>query len=152
MRNLKLLSGVLLLLVGLWFSACSKKGEKPAAPTIEVIHIGTHDLQSEGLFYLGEDAHFEVNINAPARVEKIDLEINQVSGYATFRLTKTYQGEYVGKKQILSFQDYPQIPLGEAIGTYNFRLSVTDQQGQVGSINKEITVDMREGGPIEHEH
>jgi hypothetical protein len=144
-----LLVGALLLL----FSSCSKEKEKPAAPTIEVVHLGIHEAEEDGIFYLGEEGHFEVNIKAPGRIKKIELEIDQESGYGIFSLSKVYEGDYVGKKEVPGFQDYPVIPEGEPIGAYSFHLKVTDQEGQVASLDEPITVKAGDGsGEHEHEH
>lgn len=134
------------------FSSCSKENAKPAPPTIEVVHLGIYDAASDGIFYLGEEGHFEVNITAPGRIEKIDLEIHQESGYGLYTLTHTYTGEYVGKKEVRGFQDYPIIPLGQAIGAYSFHLKVTDQQGQVTSLDRNITVEVSDGTNPGHQH
>ncbi|MFT3750440.1 MAG: DUF4625 domain-containing protein [Agriterribacter sp.] len=135
------------------FSSCSKESEKekPAAPTIEVVHLGAHISSGEDVFYLGQEGHFEVNIAAPGRIRSIELEIDQKSGYATFSLTKNYT-DYVGKKEVLGFQDYPLIPEGEAIGDYTFHLKVTDQAGQVGKLERDITVAAGDSTNTGHEH
>ncbi len=134
------------------FSSCSKEDAKPAAPTIEIVHLGIDDGVTDNIFYLGEEGHFEVNINAPGRIEKIDLEIRQASGYGNFTITNTYTGEYVGKKEVLGFQDYPVIPEGQGIGAYSFHLKVTDQQGQAVSVDRNITVEVGDGTNPGHEH
>ncbi|MBW7892962.1 MAG: hypothetical protein H3C48_18430, partial [Chitinophagaceae bacterium] len=55
-----------LLMVNLFFfSSCRKENVKPAPPVIEVVHLGVYDAESDGIFYLGEEGHFEVNITAP---------------------------------------------------------------------------------------
>lgn len=145
----RLLIGFLLLILG----SCSKENDKPGAPSIEVVHLGVYTAEYDGVFYLGEEGHFEVNIKAPARVQKIELLIHQLSGYGTFQLNKTYEGDYVGLKDIKGFADYPVIPQGEAIGSYDFQLKVTDQLGQVTTLEKEITVlPDGEGGGHQHEH
>ncbi len=154
MKNKIIILSVLapLMISGFFFSSCTKEDIKPAAPTIELVHVGSHDMHDESIFYLGEEGHFEVNIHAPAGIDKIELEILQLSGYATFSLTKTYREGYVGKKELPEFQDYPLIPVGEGIGAYNFELSVTDLKGQVTTVEKEVTVALREGEPAEHQH
>lgn len=154
MKNKKYLLNVFLLLsvTVFSFSSCSKEDEKPAAPTIEIVHLGNHDAPDEGTFYLGEEGHFEVNIKAPGRVAKIDLEIRQESGYGIFSLKNVYEGDYVGLKEVLGFHDHPIVPEGQAIGAYSFHLKVTDQQGQTASIDKPITVEVREGEGGEHQH
>ncbi len=134
------------------FSSCSKEDEKPAVPTIEIVHLGIDDGVTDNIFYIGEEGHFEVNINAPGRIEKIDLEIRQASGYGNFTITNTYTGEYVGKKEVRGFQDYPVIPEGQGIGVYSFNLKVTDQQGQVASVDRNITVEVGDGTNPGHEH
>lgn len=134
------------------FSSCSKDEENPAAPTIEVVHLGSHDSPDEGVFYLGEEGHFEVNIKAPGLIEKIELEIRQESGYGTFDLKNEYTGDYVGKKEVLGFHDHPVIPEGQAIGAYSFHLKVTDQKGQVATLDEDITVEAGDGSGGEHEH
>ena len=154
MKDKRFLRYIIMLLsvTILLFSACSKDDAKPAPPTIEVIHLGIDDGVTDNIFYLGEEGHFEVNIKAPARIEKIDLEIRQESGYGNYTITKTYTGEYVGKKEALGFQDYPVIPNGQGIGTYSFHLKVTDQQGQVASIDQNITVEVGDGTDTGHHH
>lgn len=136
----------------LLFSSCSKDEAKPAAPTLEVVHLGSHDAPDEGVFYLGEEGHFEVNIKAPGLIEKIELEIRQESGYGTFSLKKEYKEDYVGQKEILGFHDHPVIPEGQAIGAYSFHLKVTDQKGQVASLDANVTVQPGDGTSGEHEH
>ncbi|MCO5239643.1 MAG: DUF4625 domain-containing protein [Chitinophagaceae bacterium] len=133
-------------------SSCSKENAKPAAPTIEIVHLGIDDGITDNIFYIGEEGHFEVNITAPARIEKIDLEIRQESGYGNFTITKTYTGEYVGKKELRGFQDYPVVPEGQGIGAYSFHLKVTDQQGQVTSVDRSITVEIGDGTHPGHQH
>lgn len=142
----------LLMVNILLFSSCSKENALPAPPTIEVVHLGVYDAESDGIFYLGEEGHFEVNISAPGRIEKIDLEIHQESGYGLYTLTNTYTGEYVGKKEVSGFQDYPIIPLGQAIGAYSFHLRVTDQQGQVTTLDRNINVEVSDGNNPGHQH
>lgn len=133
-------------------SSCSKKDDaKAAAPTIEVVHLGSHDAPDEGVFYLGEEGHFEINIQAPGLIKKIELEIRQESGYATFELKKEYTGDYVGQREVLGFHDHPVIPEGQAIGAYSFHLKVTDQLGQTASLDKSIQVQAGDG-ESEHEH
>lgn len=146
--SVMLLSGLSLFI----FSSCSKDDEKPAAPTIEVVHLGSHEAPDEGVFYLGEEGHFEVNIKAPGLIEKIDLEIRQESGYGTFDLKKEYKEDYAGKIEILGFHDHPIVPEGQAIGAYSFHLKVTDQLGQVATLDKDITVEAGDGTGGEHHH
>lgn len=134
------------------FSSCSKEAEKPAAPSIEIVHLGIDDGVTDNIFYIGEEGHFEVNINAPGRIEKIDLEIHQESGYGNFTIIKTYTGENVGKKEVRGFADYPVIPEGEGIGAYSFHLKVTDQQGQATSVDRNITVEVGDGTAPVHQH
>lgn len=154
MKNKRLLWSVFLLfgVATFLFSSCSKEDAKPSAPTIEVIHLGIDDGITDNIFYVGEEGHFEVNINAPGRIEKIDLEIRQESGYGNFTITKTYAGEYVGKKELRGFEDFPIIPEGQGIGLYSFHLKVTDQLGQVASIDDNITVAVSDGTTPPHQH
>ena len=132
--------------------SCSKENAKPAAPTIEIVHLGIDDGVTDNIFYIGEEGHFEVNINAPGRIEKIEVEIRQESGYGNYTITKTYTGEYVGKKEVRGFADYPVIPEGEGIGAYSFHLKVTDQQGQTVSVDRNITVEVGDGTTPIHQH
>ena len=134
------------------FSSCKKNDVQTAAPTIEVVHLGIRDASDKGIFYLGEKGHFEVNIKAPGLIQKIELEIRQESGYALFDLKKEYTGDYVGKKDLSGFSDYPVIPTGQAIGVYSFHLKVTDQLGQVTNLNETINVKAGDGTNTEHEH
>lgn len=143
----------ILLMVSVFpFLSCSKENPKPASPVIEVVHLGVYDAERDGIFYLGEEGHFEVNITAPGRIEKIDLAIHQESGYGLYTFTTTYTGEYVGKKEVRGFQDYPVIPLGQAIGAYSFHLKVTDHQGQVTSLDRNINVEVSDGNNPGHQH
>ncbi|MBN8857490.1 MAG: DUF4625 domain-containing protein [Sphingobacteriales bacterium] len=134
------------------FTSCTKEKEKPAPPTIEVVHLGSHDASDENVFYLGEEGHFEVNIHAPGLIQKIELEIRQESGYAIFDLKKEYTGDYVGQKEVAGFVDYPVIPEGQAIGVYSFHLKVTDQLGQVANLDENINVEAGDGTNTEHQH
>ena len=153
--NNKSLLWKLLILSGLFitgFSSCKKDTEKPAGPTIEVVHLGIRDVSDVGIFYLGEEGHFEVNIKAPGLIQKIELEIRQESGYALFDLKKEYTGDYVGQRELVGFSDYPIVPEGQAIGEYSFHLKVTDQLGQVANLDEKINVQAGDGTSTEHEH
>lgn len=134
------------------FSSCKKSNTKADAPTIEVVHLGILNAADERIFYLGQEGHFEVNIKAPGLVQKIELEIRQESGYAIFDLKKEYTGDYVGQKNVAGFSDYPVIPDGQPIGEYSFHLKVTDQLGQVASLDSKINVQAGDGTNTEHQH
>ncbi|RQP10182.1 DUF4625 domain-containing protein [Parapedobacter defluvii] len=151
--NRKTLWGVLILLNLSWIalSSCSKEDDvKPAAPKIELIHLGTHDSPDDRIIYRNE-IHFEAKITAEALIQKINLEIIQKSGYGTYSFTKEYTGDYTGQKEIAAFHDHPTLAEDAPIGDYLFRLTVTDQQGQAVSIEEDVTVKVGEGGG-EHEH
>jgi hypothetical protein len=135
-----------------FFSSCKKDSAKPDAPTIDVVHLGILNTADERIFYLGQEGHFEVNIKAPGLIQKIELEIRQESGYAIFDLKKEYTGDYVGQKSVAGFSDYPVIPEGQPIGEYSFHLKVTDQLGQVASLDSKINVEAGDGTNTEHQH
>ncbi|GAB3431606.1 DUF4625 domain-containing protein [Niabella aquatica] len=143
-----LLSGIGLLT----FASCKKDGtDKPAAPTIQLLHLGTHANPDNRIFHLGEENHFEANISAPGLVEKIEVIVQQKSGYGTYSNTKEYKGDYVGQKNVEGFHDHPVIPAGQAIGEYRFTIRVTDQAGQVSKVEETIDVQASDGGGG-HEH
>lgn len=144
--------GLLVLATLFLISSCNKEDRLPALPSIDIVHLGVHDAEHEGVFFLGEEGHFEVNISAPGGIEKIDLEILQKSGYGNFTLTHTYTGDYTGKQEVIGFQDYPLIPEGQGIGIYRFRLQVTDLRGQTAVINRDITVEPGRDDRGEHMH
>lgn len=146
---------LLILSIGLFtISSCSKDKEdpKPAAPTIKLNKLGTHEEPESKVYHINEGGHFEADITAPGLIQKINLEINQVSGYGTYSFKKEYTGDYAGQKEVLAFHDHPLIPEGSPIGEYVFRIIVTDQLGQVGTIESPLTVKVAEGEGGEHEH
>lgn len=121
------------------FSSCKKEDQTPA-PTITLKKLGTHAEPQSKMFHLDEGGHFEADISAPGLVKKIELQINQVSGYATYSYKEEFTGDYVGRNEVESFHSHPVIPSGAPIGDYIFKIIVTDQLGQVGFVESELQV------------
>lgn len=134
------------------FSACSKDDDISSAPTVEIIHLGTHDSPDDRILYTGVPIHLEARINAPGLIRKIELEIRQKGGYGNHTITKEYTGSYVGLKEVPSFHDHPDLVEDIALGDYAFQLKVTDQNGEVGAVAADVIIKSGDGEGGEHHH
>ncbi|WP_437917979.1 DUF4625 domain-containing protein [Sphingobacterium sp. LRF_L2] len=141
-------------LFALFLFSCSNSNEDllPAAPTVALVHLGTHDSPDDKIVLIGEAIHLEADIVASGLVAKIELEAYQTSGYGTYSFKKEYTGDYVGQKEV-TYHDHPELSDDAPIGEYRLIIKVTDQKGQVGKVESDFTVKQGDGsGEHTHEH
>ncbi len=137
---------------GFFFSCNQDDGADPTAPTIKIIHLGTHESPDDRVFYTGVPVHLEADIKAPGLIQKIELEIRQKSGYGNHTVTKEYTGSYVGLKEVPGFYEHADLLEDVALGEYSLQLKVTDQQGKTGSVYDIVTIRAGDGQGGEHNH
>lgn len=130
----------------LFLNACSKDEAAVLSPTIKLLYLGSHDEPDSRIAFLNEAIHFEANISAPAKIQKITLEFQKLSGYANYSITHEYIEGYVGQSEIPSFHDHPVIDSAAGIGTYKLILTVYDQAGQQAKLEEEFEVKEGQGG------
>lgn len=144
------------LLIGLtpgFLLSCSQEDDAdPTAPTIRIIHLGTHESPDDRIFYTGVPIHLEADIKAPGLIQKIELEILQKSGYGNHKVKKEYTGSYVGQKEVPGFYEHADLLDEVALGEYSVQLKVTDQQGKTGSVYDIVTIRSGDGQGGEHNH
>lgn len=139
----------LLGLFGFW--SCGTT-DVDAEPTITVQALGTIESPGDKIFYTGSSIHVEAVITAPARIQKIELEVQQKSGYGNYTFRQEYIDEYAGKKSVPLFHDHSVLPEDLALGDYLFQLKVTDRNGRAALYEADVTVKAGNGEGGGHVH
>jgi hypothetical protein len=134
---------VALLLMATTFTACKKDGtiepiaEKPK-PTIENIELGLGDA---GLAVINEDFHFNADIVAADKLDKVEIRIVQ-------RSTETYSkpwehaivwAQYRGLKNTNVHKHFT-IPKDAVEGKYDFIISIFDQDGSKQEVKRDFGI------------
>lgn len=134
-------SFVLLLLIAL-FAACAKDKEninpEQKMPSIENLEIG---LANGGFAVIGNDFHFNADILAGDKLDKIELKILQKAGetYANVWKHEIVYEQYRGAKNA-NLHKHFDIPTSAPEGKYDFFVIVHDQNGRKLEIKKDFVI------------
>ncbi len=141
MKNSISLSLFLIVFVTL-FSACNKDA---APPSITDFELGYNNSK---IFERGSDLHFEANIVAPAKIDRIIVEIHfegdhKKSGLKTevgfeWEFDYTYTS-YNGLKNV-NLHKHIEIPEDAKAGDYHFHLMVIDMDGNVAEVESDFEI------------
>lgn len=116
-------------------SSCEKDDVTVAAsPVISNLEVGHHNSLTA---QAGTDLHMEAEVVAEGNIEKITVEIHKEDG--TGDEMEAEYTDYAGLKNA-TFHKHIDIPAGAAAGEYHFHLTVTDQQGNSTSVDRDIMV------------
>lgn len=144
------------LLIGLSlfvFSSCDDDDDNnPANPTVAITELGSgHDSPTDKTGYIGGSIHLEAEIEAPALVKQIDVEIHQEDG-GSYKIEKTYtDSKYVGVKNT-TLHEHIDIPADAIAGDYHLHLTVTDQLGQTTTVESELSIVAGAHDDDDHDH
>lgn len=125
------------------FTACDNNDADPAdqdlaKPTIDKIELG---LGNNEIGVIGEDFHFNAEVVAGDKIEKVQIKIVQ-------RTTETYSKvwsheinwpQYAGAKNATIHKHF-DIPAEAVEGKYDFLIIITDQNGTKLEIKKNLTL------------
>jgi len=122
----------LLLATGLFatlFTACKKDDTAPAAPSVTKVEIG-HD--NSKVAYAGTDFHVEAELFSPVSIDAVKLTIRPKTATG-WTFEQEYKDGFAGLKNA-TFHKHIDVPADAALGSYELRLVVTDQEGRSTSI------------------
>ncbi|MBW8684642.1 DUF4625 domain-containing protein [Chitinophaga rhizophila] len=139
MKTTKLIIAILLLIVT--FSACKKdKDEVPQLPqpTVENLELGLGDA---GIGVINQDFHFEADIVAGDKIEKVEVKILQKAGETYSKVWKheiTWD-QYKGLKNTNVHKHF-NIPGDAAEGKYDLHMIVYDQNGTQLDVRRDLEI------------
>jgi len=122
-----------------FYSACS---EDPVpmlkAPTIENIELGSGD---NGIAIIGQDFHFNADVEAGDKIETVDITIRQKSGetYPADWSMSIIWDQYKGLKNTNVHQHF-DIPEDAVEGIYEVVILVKDQNGETTEVTRDLTI------------
>lgn len=125
----------------LTFTSCTKDDK---LPTIKITELG---YENSGRVVAGEELHIEAEIEAPHKIERVELEIHKEGGYKSVRITsegnewhlEMIYDEFKGLKNS-EFHKHFDVPITAPAGDYHVHLSVIDQKGNKAKAEAELKV------------
>lgn len=131
---------VLLFFATIVISSCKKDAQ---LPTIKNLQIG---YDNSGQVVAGTGLHLEAEIEAPEKIDRVELEIHKEGGHKTtlilfdgeWHLQKVFD-KFKGLKNT-DFHEHVDVPLTAPAGDYHLHLSVIDQKGNKGKAEGELKV------------
>lgn len=139
MKLTKITSALSILMVfAVFLSSCSEE-EILDSPTISGLEVGHNNSKEASP---GEDLHIDAEIEAPANIDRIVVEIHGEEGQ-TWELEQTFTAGYAGAKNA-DFHEHIEIDAAAELGEYHFHLEVYDEAGN--STDVEADIMMVEGG------
>lgn len=139
MRTTKLITAVLLLMAT--FSACKKDNDdvpELPKPTIENLELGLGDA---GIGVISQDFHFEADITAGDKIEKVEVKILQKTGETYSKVWKheiTWD-QYKGLKNTNVHKHF-NIPADAAEGKYDLHVIVYDENGSKLEVKRDFEI------------
>lgn len=123
------------------FASCSKEDK---LPTVTITELG---YENSGQVVAGEELHLEADIEAPHKIELVELEIHKEGGHKSvymafdgdeWHLQRVFD-EFKGLKNT-EFHKHFDVPLNAPAGDYHVHLSVIDQKGNKAQAEAELKV------------
>jgi hypothetical protein len=138
-RTVKIFAAILLAASVL--SACKKdKSDEPELPkpTIEDVELG---LGNTGIAVIGADFHFDANIVAADKIEKVEVKIVQKSD-ETYSKPWSHEIVWTQYKDLKNTKVHKHftIPADAAEGKYNFYVNVYDQNGSKLELKRDFAI------------
>ncbi|MCE1200509.1 MAG: DUF4625 domain-containing protein [Bacteroidia bacterium] len=132
--------GLLLVLFTFSLASCKKDSQ---LPRIKSLQIG---YDNSGQVIAGTELHLEAEIEAPEKIDRVELEIHAEGGHKVslvifdgeWHLEKVYDN-FKGLKNT-DFHEHVDVPLTAPAGDYHVHLSVIDQKGNKGKAEGELKV------------
>ncbi len=137
----KLLFGVFFALVALTLASCKKDSRLPVIKNFEI------GYDNSGQVIAGQELHLDADIEAPEKIDRVELEIHKEGGHKTtvilfdgkeWHLEKVYD-KYKGLKNT-DFHEHVDIPLNAPAGDYHVDLSVIDLKGNKAKAEGDLKV------------
>ena len=120
------------------FTSCSSDDDNSAALhtiTVDLTEVGSgNNLQATA----GEDLHLEAEILATGKIASVVVEIHSETNTSAPEITQTF-ADYNGLLNA-TFHKHVDIPATQPAGNYHLHLTVTDQQGNVKTVEAEIEI------------
>jgi hypothetical protein len=149
MKTTKVITVLLLLMAS--FTACKKDNpvepepEQPK-PTLENLELG---LGNAGIGIIGEDFHFEGDVLAVDKIDRVEVKMLQKAGE---KYSKAWKHEitwtqYNGLKNT-NIHKHFNIPTDAAEGKYDLQVIVYDQNGSKLEIKRDFEIYTRANLPI----
>lgn len=149
MKTTKIITALLLFVAS--FSACKKdraEEVKPETPTpkLEKLELG---LGNAGIGVISEDFHFEADIIAVDKIDKVEVKMLQKAGQS---YSKPWQHEitwtqYRGLKNTNVHKHFP-IPKEAVEGKYDLVVSVYDENGSKLEVKRDFEIYTRANLPV----
>ena len=148
MKSTKLITALLVLMA--FFTACKKEkiDEIPESPkpTLENLELG---LGNAGIGVIGEDFHFEGDILAVDKIDRVEVRMMQKAGET---YSKTWKHEitwtqYKGKKNS-NIHKHFNIPEDAAEGKYDLVVNVYDENGSMLEVKRDFEIFTRANLPV----
>lgn len=137
-NNITKFAALFALLTSSIFTSCSSDdgGDATAhAITIELTEVGSgNNLKATA----GEDLHLEAEILAPGKIASVAVEIHSETNSSAPEIIETF-ADYNGLLNA-TFHKHVDIPAAQPAGIYHLHLTVTDQQGNIKTVEAEIEI------------
>jgi len=149
MKTTKIITGLLMLVF--FFTACKKdkieQAEKESPkPTLENLELG---LGNAGIGVIGEDFHFEGDILAVDKIDRVEVKMLQRSGetYSKSWKNEITWTQYKGKKNS-NIHKHFNIPTDAAEGKYDLIVIVYDENGSKLEVKRDFEIYTRANLPV----
>lgn len=141
---------MILLFAAVSFTACDKNDPEPepelAKPTLENLELG---FSNSGIGVIGEDFHFDANILAADKIDRVEVKILPKSGEI---YTKSWKHEitweqYKGLKNTNVHKHF-NIPADATEGKYDLFVFVYDENGSMLEVKNDLEIYTRANLPV----
>ncbi len=141
--NTRVLLIVIGFVVGLFFISCEKDDTTNPEPLVTLYELGNKNSK---IGYLGNKLPIEAEIIAAGKIDVVTIEIH-IEGehesslnvkHGSWEVDTTFT-EFSGLKDT-TFNKSIAIPVYAQIGSYDFRLSVTDMDGQQTMVEEGLKI------------
>ncbi|MGO3109801.1 MAG: DUF4625 domain-containing protein [Sphingobacterium sp.] len=142
---------VAFLLLAATFNACKKDREEyvpeKAEPTIENLELG---LSNSGFGVIGRDFHFQADILAGDKIDRVEVQIQQKEGetYAKQWGYNIIWEQYRGVKNTTVHKNF-DIPADAIEGKYDLYVHVYDQNGTKLEMRNDFTIYIAKKLPVD---
>lgn len=118
--------------------SCSKS-EDPTLPRITHLEVGSAD---NGSANVGSDLHVDMEIEAGDRIDLVDIKITQRPS-ETYTHAWEYQVIWDGHRGARNahIHEHIDIPGDAALGTYDFLVTITDQNGTTVVVRRDLVLE-----------
>lgn len=120
------------------FTSCSSDDNGSATAhtlTVDLTEVGSgNNLQATA----GEDLHLEAEILATGKIASVAVEIHSETNSSAPEINQTFE-DYNGLLNA-TFHKHVDIPATQPAGIYHLHLTITDQEGNVKTVEAEIEI------------